>query len=200
MSNIADMVYSISLLATKLSLLLLILRVFCTVRRDLFYWLTVLLITLNSLFYALFFFIPIFQCLPRRKIWEEETPGHCLDVMGLYFTSAIFNTISDIAMLSVPLYLVWNLQMSLRRKIGISFIFCTGGLFVNISVSKPFQRKKADSKQGMYCKHLPPSHHRQALEDSGLHLRQSRMCNVGVSAPSPIHYPHTITKAQKKSC
>ena len=36
--------------------------------------------------------------------------------------------ISDIAMLSVPMYLIWNLQMSVRRKIGISAVFATGGL------------------------------------------------------------------------
>ncbi|CAO1604355.1 ribosomal protein L36 [Xanthoria calcicola] len=128
LSNINDVIYSISLLATKLSLLLLILRVFCTVQRDLFYWLTLFLIVLNSLFYTLFFFIPIFQCTPRRKIWDQGTPGRCLNVIGLYYASAVFNTFSDIAMLSVPIYLVWNLQMSIRRKVGISFIFCTGGL------------------------------------------------------------------------
>lgn len=42
--------------------------------------------------------------------------------------SAIFNMISDIAMLFVPTYLVWNLQMSIQRKIGISLIFGTGTL------------------------------------------------------------------------
>ena len=120
--------YSISLLATKLSLLFLILRVFCTVQRDVFYWMTMFLIILNSLFYTTFFFIPIFQCSPRSKIWDDQTPGHCLKVIGLYYTSAIFNTVSDIAMLAVPVYLVWSLQMSVLRKVGISFIFCTGGL------------------------------------------------------------------------
>ena len=31
-------------------------------------------------------------------------------------------------MLSVPMYLVWRLQMSIRRKVGISAIFLAGGL------------------------------------------------------------------------
>lgn len=39
--------------------------------------------------------------------------------------------ISDIAMLSVPVYLIWNLQMSVQRKIGVSSVFATGGLSVN---------------------------------------------------------------------
>ena len=36
----------------------------------------------------------------------------------------------DIAMLSVPLYLIWSLQTSFRRKVGISAVFGTGALYV----------------------------------------------------------------------
>ena len=45
-------------------------------------------------------------------------------------------------MLSVPLYLVWNLQMSFRRKTGITFIFCTGGLFVHLIVCQTSEQKR----------------------------------------------------------
>ncbi|KAL6720061.1 hypothetical protein ACLMJK_001982 [Lecanora helva] len=126
--NIADMVYSIALLATKLSIMLLILRVFCSVQRDIPYFLTIGLIAVNSAFYLCFLIIPTALCKPRRKIWTPELPGKCLDVNKLYLASAVFNFLSDIAMLSVPIYLVWRLQMSIRRKIGVTAIFCTGGL------------------------------------------------------------------------
>ena len=82
------------------------------------------------MFYLAFFFVPIFQCSPRTKIWTPEEPGRCLDVDALYLASASFNVVSDIAMLSVPIYLIWNLQMSVQRKIGISAIFATGALSV----------------------------------------------------------------------
>ena len=110
--------------------MLLILRIFCSVQRDAGYWLTQFLIAVNGIFYIFFFFIPIFLCSPRSKIWNPEQAGHCLDINGLYLASAIFNMLSDIAMLSVPIYLIWNLQMSTRRKIGVSVIFLTGGLQV----------------------------------------------------------------------
>lgn len=51
----------------------------------------------------------------------------------------------------------------------------------------------------MYCQHFPPNLRRQALEDPGLHLRQSSMCNVGVSAPWPIDYSKRIAEALKVS-
>ena len=109
--------------------MLLILRIFCSVERDVGYWLTQFLIAVNGIFYTLFFFVPIFLCSPRSKIWTPELPyGRCLNINALYIASAVFNMLSDIAMLSVPIYLIWNLQMSIRRKIGVSTIFLTGGL------------------------------------------------------------------------
>lgn len=108
--------------------MLLIKRVFCSAQRDTPYYLTVLLMVINTAFYVCFLIVPAALCKPRAKIWIPQMPGTCLDVNELYIASAIFNVLSDIAMLSVPVYLVWNLQMNVRRKIGISAIFCTGGL------------------------------------------------------------------------
>ena len=130
--------YSIALFNTKLSLLLLILRIFLSVQRGALWWLTILLMIVNGIFYIIFFFVPIFLCFPRAKIWNQDMPGHCLNPKILYMASAIFNMVSDIAMLSVPIYLIWNLQMSVQRKIGLSLIFGTGTLSV-----LPVQRLEA---------------------------------------------------------
>jgi len=124
------MVYSISLCTTKISILLLVLRIFLSVQRDVWWWLTQSLIVLNTIFYIIFFLVPIFLCSPRSKIWNPTEPGRCLNIDDLYIASATFNMVSDISMLSVPIYLIWNLQMSVRRKIGVSLIFGTGGLSV----------------------------------------------------------------------
>ena len=113
-----------------LSILLLILRIFCSVRKDVGYLLTNSPIVVNGIFYISFFFVPIFQCSPPAKIWILEGPGHCLNVDALYPAPASLNMISDIAMLNVPIYLIWNLQMSVQRKVGVSAIFATGGLLV----------------------------------------------------------------------
>ena len=83
-TNYGDIVYSISIFHTKCSILLLILRVFCSVRRNFGYWLSQGLIVVNAMFYLAYFFAPIFQCSPRTKIWTPEDPGSCLDVDALY--------------------------------------------------------------------------------------------------------------------
>ena len=71
------MMFSPAVGFTKLSILFLVLRVFCPQRRDPFYWLIQGLNIVNTLFYIAFFFISIFLCLPRKKIWLPETPGDC---------------------------------------------------------------------------------------------------------------------------
>ena len=129
-NNYGDMVYSFALLSTKLSIMLLIQRVFCSVQRDIAYWLTTFLMFANTAFYTAFLIGPAAQCIPRSKIWNMEEPGTCVDINKLYVASAVFNLLSDVAMLSVPIFMIWGLQMSIRRKIGVSAIFATGGLYV----------------------------------------------------------------------
>lgn len=131
-SNYSDMFYCISIASIKLSILLLINRIFLAVNRNVLFWLTQLLMWVNTLFYAIAFFLAIFACRPRHKIWSPEVPGKCLNSKALYITSATFNTGSDVLMLSVPIYMIWKLQMSIKRKIGITAIFGTGALFVSL--------------------------------------------------------------------
>jgi len=139
------MIYSLALFFTRLSILLLILRIFCSVKRDRFYWLTQFLIGVNAIFYILFLFIPLFLCSPRSKIWNPDEPGHCLDAKDLYLAAGVFNFISDIAMLSVPVFLIWSLQMSSRRKVGVSAIFCTGILYVKPKLMRNILMLTTDS-------------------------------------------------------
>lgn len=109
--------------------------------------LTQALMWANGLYYAVAFFINIFACRPRKKIWNPEMPGNCFDVTSLYISSAVFNTFSDVAMLAVPIIMVWKLQMSTKRKLGISAIFGTGGFATICAVTRIyFQMKLIHSK------------------------------------------------------
>ena len=83
---------------------------------------------LNIMFYLIHFFIAIFSCKPREKIWKQTVPGAYLDIFSLYISSAAFNVYSDLAMLFVPLWRIWHLNMSKAQRLGISTVFLTGGL------------------------------------------------------------------------
>ena len=124
------MVYSLGVLFIKFSLLLFMLRLFCPERRDPLYWILQSLNVCNTIFYAIYFIIPIVACTPRTKIWKPETQGKCLNVYALYMSSAAFNVLSDLAMFFVPLWRIWHLNISRARRIGVSAIFFVGGLSV----------------------------------------------------------------------
>lgn len=141
------MFYCISILSVKLSILLLILRIFLSVDRDIFFWITHLLIMVNSIFYIISFFVAIFLCSPREKIWNPDMPGTCLDNKTLYIFSAGFNVASDITMISVPIYLIWTLQMSTKRKIGVSAIFGTGAFACISSLLRVIYQVKLNRTQ-----------------------------------------------------
>lgn len=80
------------------------------------------------LYFTACLFITIFQCTPRAKIWNPAIPGTCLNYQAYIFATGIFNVVSDIIMLVFPMICIWNLQMSFKRKLGVSAVFFAGSL------------------------------------------------------------------------
>lgn len=110
----------------KLSILLQFMRIFVPSRTGTAYYFIQSVNWLNLLFYTAYTFASVFHCIPRRKIWEPYTPGHCLDIARLIISSSLINVVSDLAMFMIPLFCVSSLHMPLKRKIGVSIVFATG--------------------------------------------------------------------------
>ena len=124
---IAKAQYIINIIICKLSILFQFLRIFVPTRRgnESMFWVTTALIVTNILFYIIEFFLDIFQCSPRNRGWNREIPGKCIGEYNIIYTAG-FNVISDTIILILPLSRIWRLQMSTRKKIGVSLIFSTG--------------------------------------------------------------------------
>ena len=114
-----------------MSILTQYVRIFVPTRQGnaLMFWCTTALMLLNVIFYIIEFFLNIMQCSPRARLWNRELPGTCIGSSNIVFTAG-FNVISDVIILVLPLAKVWRLQMSMRRKLGISLIFSTGVMYV----------------------------------------------------------------------
>ena len=82
----------------------------------------------NVIFYLfdVGFFIGL--CNPRRKTWQPWVSGQCFIVEGWNIATGIFNSVSDIVILILPIPCVWRLQMPLRKKAMTIGIFATGFL------------------------------------------------------------------------
>ncbi|KAF3767166.1 hypothetical protein M406DRAFT_328261 [Cryphonectria parasitica EP155] len=59
-----------------------------------------------------------FQCAPVRKFWDlKEKDGHCIDTGVYLVTMESVNSTVDFAMAILAMYMLRDLQMSLRAKI-----------------------------------------------------------------------------------
>lgn len=82
-------------------------------------------------FYLITFITNLSLCVPRASDvggWTSATSqARCaLPNQRLALGSGIFSFISDVYVLSIPIFLVSALQLPLRRKIGVVAIFLTG--------------------------------------------------------------------------
>ncbi|MCJ1475671.1 hypothetical protein MMC13_004334 [Lambiella insularis] len=124
--NITQIWYGPAAACTKSAILVLYIRVFSPSRRSKFYYTVLAMIVIICGFYFAITMAKSLQCLPRARIWDKTVPGNCVDLSVLLDASGLFNTLSDVCILLVPLKGVWNLQMSRKRKIGVYAIFTVG--------------------------------------------------------------------------
>lgn len=77
-------------------------------------------------FYIATTFVKIWQCTPRARIWDNTIPGNCVSISDLFNTSGVFNTLTDVVILLIPVKAIWNLQMDGKRKLGVVLVFSVG--------------------------------------------------------------------------
>ena len=118
------------MLCTKLAILLLYRRIFLPLRGGFFDWLLRLFMLILGLFYFATTIVKIWECSPRARIWNKSIPGTCVNVSSLLNTSGLFNMVTDVLILLVPVKSVWNLQMTRKRKLGVVLVFTVGLTYV----------------------------------------------------------------------
>ena len=88
------------------------------------------------------FLVAIFQCQPIAYQWNKQLNGTCIDQLAFFRWISVPNLIHDIAMLVLPLPMIWNLQVGTRQKFALSLVFLIGSLYVisrrrcSISIAK----------------------------------------------------------------
>ncbi|KAI0106889.1 hypothetical protein F4814DRAFT_429300 [Daldinia grandis] len=123
----AAIAYAITIPFIKMAILFEWTRVLVPVgTRNAFMWSCYALIGLNI---ALLISIPItlsLICFPYEKIWDLTLPGTCNNQFLVGLASASINLFIDVVMLVLPQRVIWNLQLSLKKKLGVSFFFSLG--------------------------------------------------------------------------
>lgn len=127
LSYLAEITNAPTMLMAKWSILFQFRRLFCTGQvRDATFWSIHILIFLCAAYYFSAVFTFTFQCLPREKTWNPLLEGHCINVSAAIVSQGAANLLLDLGILITPIWAVWNLQLSLKHKIGVSAVFGVG--------------------------------------------------------------------------
>ncbi|KAI1116640.1 hypothetical protein F5Y14DRAFT_406085 [Nemania sp. NC0429] len=119
--------YVISLAFTKIAILLQWIRIFAPAgTRGVFYWCCKILLWIIFLFYLSTNVAGNLICVPFERIWDKTVPGVCYVGRTLNLSVGVFNLVTDLLLLILPQKLIWSLNVSTRRKIGIALTFATG--------------------------------------------------------------------------
>ena len=122
------------MLLAKLGTLLQIKRIFGGVRgvKTYLFWATSVVLAIVTSAYVATILLLIFACNPTKKAWTPYLDGKCHDnAAGI--VSGIVNVVSDFLIISLPIWEIYKLQMSLQKKIGVGAVFGTGLLLVTPS-------------------------------------------------------------------
>ncbi|KZL83919.1 integral membrane protein [Colletotrichum incanum] len=123
---VGNLVYTVLQAAVKLSIILFLRRIFPsqTFRR------IAQAIEIILLLHGTLFTIPFaVQCIPVRSIWDRTiTDRQCLNLQAVGYSSGGLAMAEDIAILLLPIPHVWQLKISLPRRLAVIALFSVGSL------------------------------------------------------------------------
>ncbi len=128
-SKAAMLLYGICIWLIKVSALLLFARIFRLSRAfKISLWSFGAYVTAWFICTAI---VPWFNCSPVPKTLDPLIPGVCEDRTPWFLASAFINAFTDLLILLLPMPLIWCLQMTLSRKISVTFVFILGYWYVS---------------------------------------------------------------------
>lgn len=88
------------------------------------------------------FLANLLTCRPISGNWGAFTAAPaeamkgaiCINPVPRYWTSGVLDLFADVVIFILPQPLVWRLQMSTSKKMGVSAIFSVGALYVALTV------------------------------------------------------------------
>ncbi|KAI9823079.1 MAG: hypothetical protein M1826_000283 [Phylliscum demangeonii] len=129
---IFEVLYSVCITVTKLSILLLYRYLFAVRPFRFAVYAVGLYVTACGITQ---FFVTIFQCRPIQRSWDYvHVQGSCIQGLLFFYAAAILNLIADLVILLLPMPVVWRLQITWRQKLALTAIFVLGGFACFASV------------------------------------------------------------------
>ncbi|KAH6712105.1 hypothetical protein BKA61DRAFT_486494 [Leptodontidium sp. MPI-SDFR-AT-0119] len=134
MGIISGLFYGLSFMCTKLSILLLYLRLSPFWLFRITVWIVVVVTILYSVLGSFEF---LFNCRPIAKNWDVTiSGGSCIEAFKVFTIHGVINILTDFVMLALPVLLVYKLQLPIKQKVAVAGLFMTGTLVCIVSSIK----------------------------------------------------------------
>ncbi|KAM3064770.1 hypothetical protein ACMFMF_011765 [Clarireedia jacksonii] len=137
----AEFVYMAACLFPKLSILALYLRIFTQRSVRIIAWIVIGVCIAHAVANNILSFT---ICQPFEFKWNKTINGHCANILTSYRWVSLPHIISDIAILTLPLSSLYQLQINKRKKLGILFTFAIGGLGIITAIVRFVKFWKVD--------------------------------------------------------
>jgi hypothetical protein len=70
-------------------------------------------------------------CIPLAANWDRTIPNaKCGNMAAEFISVGTINLLIDVAIIVLPMPVLWNLQLPIRKKLGLTAIFGIGALYV----------------------------------------------------------------------
>jgi hypothetical protein len=123
---VAESFYVVTLASTKISVLLLYLRIF---PHEPFRYAASATIGMIALSTVVIFFMTVFSCHPVAFFWNRDIGGGtCININKLAYANSAMSIIQDLLIVALPLPVLVKLNMGKKKKIGVGFMFTVGSL------------------------------------------------------------------------
>jgi hypothetical protein len=135
---IEQYIYQVVIVATKISIVLLYLRIFpkeVSKRFQYISWGVIAGLVAYGISFCIYFAV---QCRPINYFWHQwdgEHEGTCLDIQANVFANSAFNIFFDLVVMLLPIPKLMALQVrDTRRKVGVILTFLVGTFVIICSI------------------------------------------------------------------
>ncbi|KAL8302747.1 hypothetical protein RB597_002894 [Gaeumannomyces tritici] len=128
------LVYGPNSFFTKITLILMVTRVFATSRK------TVIVghvfIVLMLCYYLPVLIIKAQICRPIEGFWDEAVRSSCFNQRAVFVADTVMSALSDTAVLCLPIPLVLTLRMTWKKRLRVLVMLSAGGVATAFSIAR----------------------------------------------------------------
>jgi hypothetical protein len=122
---LSQLFYVVIISFAKFSILLFYLHIFPNPRFRL--WVKITIAWLGCKFFA-FLMAVLFSCVPVNGLWNVTIPAKCINTTGIVYAGAGLSIFDDIWIILLPIPVLKSLNLSLRKRGTLIFMFAMGSL------------------------------------------------------------------------